>query len=206
MTDPLSDFNWETLYTIYDHKCYNFHPDSPHLRGIKPAPTSDRALYYALLTHAQEGRSRITVDWYEAMVYWKLYSQNRSGVISWLRGVSSDGLSQLIKQLPPALPRQAAEIIRLVELIGTYRLPGTASGLPVRTAFLHFLYPDTMPIFDQMVLKAVGVSEKNANQRIEVLTQYIPHAWGMADRHAKHTGLHESPIRLVDMALWVERG
>src|SRR5579862_6213095 len=75
----LSNLDWETLYTIYDHKCYHFHPESPHIKGIKPTPNSDRALYYTLLTQAQEGRPRVTVEWYEALVYWKLYSQNRSG-------------------------------------------------------------------------------------------------------------------------------
>src|SRR5579862_4502710 len=88
----LSNLDWETLYTIYDHKCYHFHPESPHIKGIKPTPNSDRALYYTLLTQAQEGRPRVTVEWYEAMVYWKLYSQNRSGSISWLRDVSPQAL------------------------------------------------------------------------------------------------------------------
>jgi|ERR1700675_3443950 len=45
----------------------------------------------------------------------------------------------------------------------------TSTSLPVRTTLLHVLYPDTVPIFDQMVLKAVGSWYATANQDIAVL-------------------------------------
>lgn len=68
------------------------------------------------------------------------------------------------------------------------------------------LYPNVVPIFDKMVLKAVGAWHDGANQNIGVLRQYIPHAWSLADKHTQQlAGFKESPVRLVDMALWVKR-
>ena len=208
MIDPLTSFDWTTLYSRYKAKCRNFHPNSQHLKGIQPTPMTDLCLYYRLLAQAvPERRSHLTVDWYEALVYWKLYSQYPSGSISWLREVPPDRLRYLLSVLPVSIRREVAEVVRLVELIDEYRLPGMVSGLPVRTTFLHFLYPDVVPVFDQMVLKAVGAWQERANQSIDVLRQYIPHAWVLADRHTRSlAGFDEVPLRLVDMALWVKRG
>ncbi len=52
----------------------------------------------------------------------------------------------------PALPRDVRDILALVELIGRYQLPATktSTSLPLRTTLLHVLYPDVVPIFDQM--------------------------------------------------------
>lgn len=207
MKDPLAGFDWLSLYSRYDGKCGGFHSNSRHLRGIHPAPTSDRLLYYELLGQAApDKRAQLTPDWHEALVYWKLYSQNPSGSISWLKDVPAGVLRQLLLQLPNSIPRDVSEIIRLVELVGIYRLAGMTSGIPVRTAFLHFLYPDVVPIFDKMVLKAVGAWFEGANQSMDVLRQYIPHAWTLAEQHAQSLAFAETPVRLIDMALWVERG
>ena len=84
----------------------------------------------------------------------------------------------------------------------------SSSTLPVRTTFLHFLYPSVVPIFDQMVLKAVNGWEKDANHKASFLTAYLPLAWELAERYAKpaFSFKRESPIRVIDMALWVTRG
>jgi hypothetical protein len=58
----------------------------------------------------------------------------------------------------------------------------SSTALPVRTTFLHILYPNGVPIFDQMVLKAVGAWREGGNHDIRVLRQYIPHAWALADK------------------------
>jgi hypothetical protein len=98
----------------------------------------------------------------------------------------------------------------LVKRLGEYKVVGmkTASALPVRTTFLHYLFPAVVPIFDTMVLKAVGVDEPNANQRADVLREYLPFAWELTDQHAAHVPGHsrETSVRLIDMALWVVRG
>lgn len=64
-----------------------------------------------------------------------------------------------------------------------------------------------VPILDKMVLKAVGIDAPNANQDINILRRYLPNAWGLSDKYAIH--LCDVPnitaIRLIDMALWVDR-
>ena len=56
------------------------------------------------------------------------------------------------------------------------------------------------------ILKAVGSWYTAANQDTGILGRYIPHAWALADRHtAQLTGFQETPIRLIDMGLWLVR-
>jgi hypothetical protein len=85
-------------------------------------------------------------------------------------------------------------------------MAGTCA-IPVRTTFLHFIYPDLIPIFDSQVLAAVGINEKDANHSYEFLRDYLPHAWSLAEKYNSHlvAFTQESPIRLIDMALWVTR-
>jgi hypothetical protein len=155
-------------------------------------------------------RPVLDLRWYEALLYWKLYSSTSdSSITSWLRGFSVERFRQLLAQMPETVPRGVDDILALVEAIGRYQVPGMASSdaLPVRTTFLHILYPNVVPIFDKMVLLAVGAWFESANKKVVVLRQYLPHAWALADKYAKQlSGFKESPVRLVDMALWVERG
>ena len=119
-------------------------------------------------------------------------------------------LGCLVSELPIDLKRDEAQVTALVKHLGKYKLPGikTETSLPVRTTLLHFLFPAVVPIFDKMVLQAVGISDKFANQKIGFLKAYLPFAWALADRYAAHfvNFSTETPIRLVDMALWVSRG
>ncbi len=84
----------------------------------------------------------------------------------------------------------------------------SSTAIPVRTTFLHFIYPEVVPIFDRMVLRAIGVWGKNANQSYKVLSEYLPFSWGLAEKYRNQIALtrNESPIRAIDMALWVGRG
>jgi len=68
--------------------------------------------------------------------------------------------------------------------------------------------PIVIPIFDKQVLLSVGVTEKGANQKLRFLEPYIVHATVLARTHGEHFSSfeNETPIRLVDMALWVVRG
>lgn len=171
-----------------------------------------RLLYYQLAASATpEARLSVTAEWYEALLYWKLYSQPAavSNIAGWVEESYADRLQQFMAQIPPTIPRHVSDIIQLVELAGKYQLPGikSSTALPVRTTFLHVLFPNVVPIFDKMVLKAVAAWSEGANQSMSVLRQYLPHAWVLADRHTQQlSGFKESPLRLVDMALWVERG
>jgi hypothetical protein len=213
MSDPLVGFDWRTVYRRYDTACTRFESGSMHLAGVTPPTITDRALYYWLVqTAALNGGKRPVLDlrWYEALLYWKLYSSTPdSSITNWLRGFSVERFRQLLAQMPETVPRDVDDILALVEAIGRYQLPGMASSdaLPVRTTFLHILYANVVPIFDKMVLKAVGAWFEDANKKVAVLRQYLPHAWALADKYAHQlSGFKESPVRLVDMALWVERG
>jgi hypothetical protein len=66
---------------------------------------------------------------------------------------------QLLDNMPATtVPRNVDQILELIDSIGMYQVPGMVScdALPVRTTFLHMFYPTVIPIFDKMVLKAVG--------------------------------------------------
>jgi len=211
MSDPLVGFNWQTLYRRYEESCRRLNLKSEHLREVYPAPSCDRDVYHYLAKRATpEQRSSITAGWYEALLYWKLYSDPRAvaNIRGWLQGLSLKLLLRLLREIPETLPREISRVVPLVKLVGLYQLPGMKTcALPVRTTFLHMLYPNVIPIFDQMVLKAVGAWYEGANQNIEVLRRYIPHAWALADRHSKYlSGFSETRVRLIDMALWVSRG
>lgn len=89
-----------------------------------------------------------------------------------------------------------------VAIIGTK----SRATLPVRTTFLHFFYPAVVPIFDKMVLQAVGMWSEGANTRVDVLRDYLAVALDLASAYeSKFRWLEETPLRLVDMALWVVR-
>jgi hypothetical protein len=213
MSDPLVGFDWRTLYPRYNARCERFKSRSEHLSRVTPPPETDRALYYWLVqTAAFNGGKRSALDlwWYEALLYWKLYSSTPdSSITNWLRSFPVERFHQLLARMPETATRDVADILALVESISKYHLPGMASSdsLPVRTTFLHILYPNVVPIFDQMVLKEVGAWFEGANKKVAVLRKYLPHAWTLADKHAHQlSGFKESPVRLVDMALWVGRG
>jgi hypothetical protein len=92
MSDPLVGFDWRTLYRRYDMACTRFKSGCMHLAGVTPPIATDRELYYWLVeTAALNGGKRPALDlrWYEALLYWKLYSSTPdSSVTSWLRGFS----------------------------------------------------------------------------------------------------------------------
>jgi hypothetical protein len=210
MSDPLAGFAWTNLYNQYDRRCQRFDPHSKHLRGPYASTTRDRDLYYALVASAANGWASLAAEWYEALLYWKLYSQPAavSNLTRWLPSFNQAALRRFLAAAPVNLSRSVPDIMSLVNLVGSYQLPGmkTQTALPVRTTLLHILYPNIVPIFDKMVLQAVGAWHKGANQNTSVLQQYIPHAWALANTHAQQrAGFTETPVRLTDMALWITR-
>ena len=219
MRDPLNSFDWSSLYHRYDDRCIRFDPTSPFLASLEvDRVKSDRSLYYELLNlFSEERRTSLTepIGIYEALLYWKLYSQSTFPP-KWLpqhasneRKEAQNSLVQLLQELPTSLERNPSAIVDRVKWLGNFKLPGMASSsaLPVRTTFLHFLYPSVVPIFDQMVLKAVGMWFKDANHKTNVLKEYLPFAWELTELHAQHVSsfTKEGPIRVIDMALWVSR-
>lgn len=219
MRDPLEQFDWTALYDRYDGLCKRFKPTAPQLKSVTPKPQSDRELHYFLIDriHAAHGqRLRLSVDVYRALLYWKLYSypQALGNTSRWLcpnvRAARPASLVYLLRDLPHQLNRDAGDVIDLLRRLDNYEVIGMRSrtSLPMRTTFLHYLFPQVVPVFDRMVLQAVGVQEKSANTRITVFREYLGFAWMLADRYATRfpIGYRESQVRLIDMALWVVRG
>lgn len=70
------------------------------------------------------------------------------------------------------------------------------------------MYPEVVPIFDMMVLKAVGAWARNANHDVAVLREYLPFAWELTARYSDALAefSNETPVRAMDMALWLSRG
>jgi hypothetical protein len=223
MLDPLSNFDWDALHQRYDSACLKgslFERNAAeYLAFFQPRPSSDRMLYYSLIDQfaLRSSSPGITLGCYEAMLYWKLYSQpaavanvcRRLKQDAGLREVTSRELASISRSLPSKLSKDPDDIVRVLTGLTKY-LHGMASScaIPVRTTLLHFAYPEVVPIFDKQVLLAVGVSDKEANHSHEFLREYIPHAWSLADRYRSRFSVFEkeTAVRVVDMALWLSRG
>lgn len=221
MQDPLSAFDWTSLYRRYDETCPRFDSQSPHLaRFVSDRPATDRSLYYRLIdcySPAVRQEDPDPVGLYEALLYWKLYSQGTTAYHlakmapgTELRASAAASLPRLLARLPARLDRNVDAIVRTVQALDEYGLPRMTGrcAIPVRSTFLHFLYPSTVSVFDRMVLQAIGVDRKGANQDYSVFRKFVPFAWELADRYAQRAtvGHRESPLRLIDMALWMDRG
>lgn len=221
MHDPLVAFDWTSLYRRYDESCRRFNSQSPHLaRFGSDRPASDRSLYYRLIDcycPAVRQDEPDPVGLYEALLYWKLYSQGttahhlaKMAPGTELRASAAASLPRLLARLPEGLDRDVDIVVRTVQELDEYGLPRMKGrcAIPVRSTFLHFLYPSTIPVFDRMVLQAVGVDRKNANKDYSVFREFLSFAWALADRYAQRASLahREPPLRLIDMALWVDRG
>ena len=222
MTDPLKDFEWHTLPESYDDRARRYNPNIEYLDCFNPRPQSERECYLSLCDQVARDLKTddgISVATYTAIMYWKLYSQ-RAAIHNICRRIRNDEARS--EQLRPILnlfsdefrdrdpPKEPDAIIDLIHLIDAFAPFGMAAttALPARTTFLHFVYPSVVPIFDKQVLLAVGIDHKDANKDIEVLRQYIPFAWHLTHKHHNtfaEYGYPETPLRLIDMALWVTR-
>lgn len=218
LLDPLVAFNWATLHDRYDNKCRGYRADVEYLDTFEPRPPSDRALYYVLakrLASERVSSHGITLGCYEGMLYWKSYSNPQATLCKKIRqdksiqGSLQSALSRLSRELPRDLPRNVDTILEVVRSLDEFRLYGMRSpdAFPVRTTFLHFIYPEAVPVFDKMTLRAIGIKEKNANRQEKYLRAYIPHAWYLAEKYSSflRTYQQETPLRLIEMALWVTR-
>ena len=200
MTDPLSSFDWSTLHSRYDAACKGFDHASVYLSAFDSSrPRTDRELYYKLIDSLSEGKRTSHVEpiqIYEALLYWKLYSQRvtNSNLQRWLRQDISnrqriqEKVSRLFKSLPTRLEKRTEAVVDAVRSLGTHQIPGMgkskSAALPVRTTLLHFIYPSVVPVFDKMVLKAVDLWFEDANKKIDVLESYLPVAWELAERYS----------------------
>jgi len=153
---------------------------------------------------------------YEAIIYWKMYSTCGDKINRDIHN-KAQVIPKLMSKLPqfggflPRIMQHKNDVSSLVTKTLGLRLYGM--GLPVCTAILHFLYPDVIPIFDKMVLMAVGytrdqIKRGSLNQNQDLYCQYVEHVWSLIKRYANQINaqkFEESPVRIVDMALWVTR-
>ena len=221
MNNPITpDFDWSSLYEKYDGTCKRFDKNAPALFNFVPKPENDRYLYYDLITRIareKEENGFITLGTYEGILYWKLYSQPAAVKNICLRIRENKDRQRKIQktlenfgmQLTQKVSEDIEEVNRLYQVVqhnrkGLYGLSNSCA-LPARSTLLHFLYPSTIPIFDKQVLLAVGVAEKDANKKQHVLLEYIQFAWDISKSPLIPKGWQETPLRLVDMALWVIR-
>lgn len=221
MKNPIApDFEWSSLYEKYDATCKRFEPGAPSLFAFVSKPSNDRHLYYALIDRISREKSEngfISLGTYEGILYWKLYSQPAAvkNVCSRIREDTTiqktiqKKLNSLGERLPSRVSEGIEEVINLYQILQDSRvgLRGLANScaFPARSTILHFLYPSIIPIFDKQVLLAVGVAEKDANKKQDVLLKYIQHAWDISKNSYIPHDWQETPLRLVDMAFWVIR-
>lgn len=229
MNDPLYDYLWDKdlLYREYDRTCLRFDRNCEYLEYFKTRPQNDRELYNFIIKELQyiipmvkKGQmQQFPILLLIAILYWKLYSQPAAVknicytmyCDNECKKYSEVGFTEYIKSLPIILTRDVFKIVQLINNFNIYNIRGVKSTdtLPVRTTILHFLYPDVISIFDKMVLQSVGINEKNANHKIEYYKQYQQFAWELEDKYKDKilgAGFDEPPLRVIDMALWVNRG
>ncbi len=225
MKDPLTEYDWDNLYNDYDLHCGRFNSNSIYLEYFEPKPSSDRNCYYFIVKELNKifksikknPEQNFPIKLLIAILYWKLYSQpaavknvcyklyNDTKVQS----KTSDEFTTYIKNLPLFINRNIDKIVELINRFNMYKIYGASSNtsLPVRTTILHFIYPNEISIFDKMVLQAVGINEKNSNQDIKIFTEYQNFAWRLADKYKENIKtFQESHLRVIDMALWLNRG
>ncbi len=222
MFNPIDKrYPWDSLYQRYDDKCKGFDADSPCLYAFSQKPINDRSLYYMLVDAIKRERNTsgfITLRIYEAILYWKLNSQpcalwqvcKKIRSNDELQRNIETGLRQLGQELPLTIEKKRTHVDELYLVLNRNAalLHGMKSpnALPVRTTLLHFLYPEVVPLYDKQVLAAVGITAKDANKDKATLKEYIQFAWSIAENpeYIPQTW-RETPLRLLDMALWVIR-
>lgn len=83
-------------------------------------------------------------------------------------------------------------------------------GYRVASTICHFMWPNIVPIVDRMVFRAIGNSDEDSDiyaEDMDCVKRYIEHNWALSDRYSPvfPSHLHETPVRLIDMSLWVIR-
>jgi hypothetical protein len=224
MNDPLTGFAWNELHDTYVAKCEKlgkFNSLCPQLETFEDRPTSDRELYCRLVqrvSHEWDSPGGLSIGCYEALLYWKLYSQP-AALANTCRRIRKEasiriqierGLKELRQRICRKPSRDPSAILAILNTFNGLEIHGTKdkNALPVRSVFVHFLYPDIVPIFDKMVLRAIGVDEDGANHKSSFFLGYVEHAWALEERYRSVLpgGFTETPLRLIEMALWVSRG
>lgn len=214
MKDSLADFDWAKLEEKYKNECEGkYQSMRRHFDVFTPSPQNELDLYRWICSRFTDERATgVRLDTYRAMLFWKLYSTGlkhfqRLGKDESPQQRTQDSLRSL--NLPDHIDKNLDTIVQLANRLYECQLyaMGDCNRYAVRTTFLHFAYPSVIPILDKMTLRAVG--RKDANMDDPLLREYVAHVRTLAGRYAERfaeTKLDFTPVRLVEMALWVHRG
>ena len=217
MIDPLVNFNFLEIYKQYDDIApdYNNFKNEIEKMGIDFGEASnDRKLYYYIRKRFSH-RSKINIYDYIALLFWKLCTNPQNAVWKNLlynrRGINKNNEERNLKEVLDKF--NPSEDYTLFNFSKTkFSLSGiqTTTSLPTRSTFLHFLYPETMPIFDRMVLRAVNENYlKGDNERYLKYSEYFLHVHFLSEKYKDRinqiSNLEDTPIRIIEMALWIIR-
>lgn len=223
MIDTLENFDFASIYQQYDDPTPEYGRFRNKLIEMNLDPEmNDRKLYYHLKKRFSN-RVDINIYDYIALLFWKLNFLPQNTVWKDLlnnqesREAEAKKLSGLLKLFPDTLDlnRDKVAIESVLQQEQNYQLCGMATNTawPTRSVFLHFLYPNTIPIFDQMVLRAVEPNfqpnDKDTEKR-DKFSEYIKHVWNLTEKYAEQIkqieNLRDTDIRIVEMALWIKKG
>jgi len=227
----LRDVDWNTVHEKYDGRNSSFAPikDAKYghlVQAVAPEfRDTDRTLYYGLRAQvdltAIKLSDRLNLAWYGAAMYWKHWSGKPfQQALKPFGALTADQSLRFASNLRKVLHKVSSSPGRneiairdlLVQLMKgeQFTLPGMGFGscsLATRTTFLHLLYPDHIPIYDSMVMKAAGVTDPESP---DIVLRLFPTLWELARAHTAHRAgkppfERENAIRLLDMVLW-EKG
>jgi len=217
MIDPLENFDFASIYQQYNNFTRDYRNFNNELERMGlPSEITDLKLYYHLKEKFGADRININIYDYIAMLFWKLNFIGLNKIWRVLleneekRNIEAKKLKNLFKLFSNILDRSIDKVEQILQE-QNYQLYGMASptAWPTRSVFLHFLYPNIIPIFDQMVLRAIEPNyQKNYSTRKDKFLEYIEFVWKLTERYVKQIKeikkLKDTDIRIIEMALWIK--
>jgi hypothetical protein len=177
--------------------------------------SSERELYYRVVESIRAELvtpSGIGLGSYLAILYFKNYwlppaVAKTAGKISnsaSLQIKTKEKLLHLSGELCQLKNPSFEDIPLLLARVRGFSLHGMAAptSLPTQSTFLHFLYPSLVPIFDKFTVGAVG---EKYDPEDGIFPRYVQHVHKLATKyHCEFAkSMLETPIRAVEMALWI---
>jgi hypothetical protein len=223
MDNILANFDWTALLDSYNFLCRSFVSKSKKptalscLSTFQPIPPTDIELYRQLISRFNSEKNcpnGISFSCYTAMLFWKMNSTHPEFPKPLLRQRSQTEaeLKRLFQDntFREPISKDADKVIELFRRLDGNQIHGMKGKccFAVRTTFLHFLFPEIVPIMDVMTLAATDKTEQSAGTDERNLKPYFEMVWRLQEKNSCATGetfkdYPESPVRLTEMALFV---